>query len=201
VGGAEGGDLRASDREREQAVAKLRDAVVDGRLTLEEFTERVGLAHQTPQRRELERLVADLPAAQAPPEAPVETAHRAIFSELTRRGRWRVPPRSAYRSIFGTIELDLRDATLSGELTELDVYNFFGTVTVIVPVGAAVEVEGGGVLASQKLQTPAHPVVADAPRLLIRARGAGGTLYVRGSPRPDGVEAVLRRLGLGRNPD
>jgi hypothetical protein len=70
VGGAEGHGLRASDREREQAVAKLRDAVVEGRLTLEEFTERVGLAHQTPQRGELERLVADLPAAPPPPTAP-----------------------------------------------------------------------------------------------------------------------------------
>jgi hypothetical protein len=36
--------LRASDAEREQGIALLRGAVVEGRLTLEEFSDRVGKA-------------------------------------------------------------------------------------------------------------------------------------------------------------
>jgi hypothetical protein len=37
--------ILASDAERERSIALLRDAVSEGRLTLEEFSERVGLAH------------------------------------------------------------------------------------------------------------------------------------------------------------
>jgi len=195
---AEGRDVRASDRERDQAIARLRDAAVEGRLTLEELSERVGRAYETLERSELELLVADLPAAPPPAAAPPEASHQAIFSELTRRGRWRVPPRTRFRCIFGTVVLDLREATLSAELTELDVYNLFGTVTVIVPPGVAVDVEGGGFLASQKVDTPAFPAVPDAPRLLIRARGPGGTLRIRSGERPAGVRGLLRELGQGR---
>jgi hypothetical protein len=36
--------LLVSDADRERGVALLRDAVVDGRLTLEEFSDRVGAA-------------------------------------------------------------------------------------------------------------------------------------------------------------
>jgi Domain of unknown function (DUF1707) len=40
--------ILASDAERERSVDVLRDAVVDGRLTLEEFTDRVGIAQTAP---------------------------------------------------------------------------------------------------------------------------------------------------------
>ena len=36
--------ILASDAQRERSIALLRDAVGEGRLTLEEFSERVGLA-------------------------------------------------------------------------------------------------------------------------------------------------------------
>jgi hypothetical protein len=36
--------ILASDAERDRSIALLRDAVGEGRLTLEEFSERVGLA-------------------------------------------------------------------------------------------------------------------------------------------------------------
>jgi hypothetical protein len=40
-------EVRASDVEREQAVARLRDAAAEGRLMLEEFTERIDGASRT----------------------------------------------------------------------------------------------------------------------------------------------------------
>ena len=36
-------------------------------------------------------------------------------------------------SIFGTINLDLREATLAAAEVDVDVFNFFGTVTMIGP--------------------------------------------------------------------
>lgn len=82
--------------------------------------------------------------------------------------------------------LDLRQARLEGPEVELEIYNLFGTVTVLVPPGLIVDVEGGGAFASQVLEPPDWPPLAGAPRLRIRVSGPGGTLYVR-SPEPDGL--------------
>ncbi len=54
--------ILASDDERERAVDALRAAVVEGRLTLEEFSERVERAHGARTDQDLAALQADLPA-------------------------------------------------------------------------------------------------------------------------------------------
>jgi len=173
--------ILASDAERERSVALLRDAVVQGRLTLEEFGERVGLAQAARTDEDLARLARDLPG---PPEvagAPVEPSerHRALCSHLVRAGPWSLPARSSWRAVFGTIDLDLRQARLAGEDTALEIHNVFGTVTVIVPEGVEVVVSGGGVFASQRIQSPERAPLAGGPRLAINTRGPGGTLQVR----------------------
>ncbi|HUA07176.1 MAG TPA: DUF1707 domain-containing protein [Solirubrobacteraceae bacterium] len=171
--------IRVSDEERERSIVLLRDAVVSGRLTLEEFSERVGRAQVARTDHELTALTADLPA-QAPVPAVITPAqHRALFSKLVRRGSWEMPERSSWRSLFGTIVLDLSEARLAGPEVELDIYNLFGTVTVLVPAGVQLDVEGGGAFASQVIEPPSRPPPAGAPRLRIRASGPGGTLYVR----------------------
>jgi hypothetical protein len=174
----------ASDAERERGVALLRDAVVEGRLTLEEFSDRVGRAQLARTEPELSELVADLPVQPALAAlATPAVKYRALFSSLVRSGRWELPERSAFRCICGTIQLDLRQATLHGQVVDLDLYNLFGTVTVIVPEGIAVSVDGGGMFASEVIQSPSSPPVPGSPRLRIHSSGPGGTLYV--ASRPD----------------
>jgi hypothetical protein len=170
--------IRVSDEERERSVVLLRDAVVTGRLTLEEFTERVGRAQVARTERDLSELTLDL-LAQPVPVVITQTRHRALCSKLVRRGSWEIPERSSWRALFGTIVLDLREARLAGPEVELDIYNLFGTVTVLVPAGVQLDVEGGGAFASQVIEPPSRPPPAGAPRLRIRASGPGGTLRVR----------------------
>ncbi|MGO9959904.1 MAG: DUF1707 domain-containing protein [Solirubrobacteraceae bacterium] len=192
--------ILASDAERERSIALLRDAVGEGRLTLEEFGERVGLAQSARTDQELARLGRDLPGdpAAASPPAAVSEEHRAFCSHLVRTGPWSLPPHSSWRSIFGTIDLDLRQARLAGPETALEVYNLFGTVTVIVPEGVEVVVRGGGLFASQKIESPERPPIASGPRLTIDTRGPGGTLHVRTRPpRPtlkQSLKSVKRAL-------
>jgi hypothetical protein len=182
--------ILASDAERERSIAVLRGAVCDGRLTLEEFSERVGLAHAARTDQELVSLTRDLPGNPAASAPPAE-AHLAFGSHLVRRGPWSLPHRSSWRSIFGTIDLDLSQARLAGPETVLEVYNLFGTVTVIVPDGVEVVVRGGGLFASQKIEAPERSPIAGGPRVTIDTRGPGGTLYVRTrSARPTLTESV-----------
>lgn len=191
--------ILASDAERERSITLLRDAVGEGRLTLEEFSERVGLAQTARTDQELALLAHDLPGDSSAvlPVASTEE-HRAFCSCLVRNGPWSLPSRSSWRSIFGTIELDLRQARLAGRETVLEVYNLFGTVTVIVPEGVEVVVRGGGLLASQKIEPPEHPPIADAPRLTIDTRGPGGTLHVCAAPTPTPTLRQSLRRALTR---
>jgi hypothetical protein len=190
--------LLASDAERDQSVELLRAAVVDGRLTLEEFTERVELAQAARTDLELASLSRDLPAN--PPQtgplspttvAPAAERHRAFCSRISRSGPWSLPTRGSFSSIFGTIHLDLRQARLSADVTELDVFNLFGTVTVIVPEGVEVSVDGGGLFASQVIDSAQVAPVRDAPKLRIHASGPGGTLYVRTRPPAGTLEKLV----------
>jgi Domain of unknown function (DUF1707)/Cell wall-active antibiotics response 4TMS YvqF len=205
----------ASDAERDQSVELLRSAVVDGRLTLEEFSERVELAQSARTESELAALFRDLPMTPPPAspgavrQSPPGERQRAFCSRISRSGPWSLPARGSYSSIFGTIDLDLRQARLSADVTELDVFNLFGTVTVIVPEGVGVSVDGGGLFASQVIDSPQVPPVRDAPQLRIHASGPGGTLYVRSKPPAGRLEKLLgtaravRELhgGRGDNPE
>ena len=55
--------MRASDRDRQQVVDRLRGGLEDGRLSMDEFTERTGLAFHAVTYGDLAPLCADLPAS------------------------------------------------------------------------------------------------------------------------------------------
>jgi len=169
---------------------------VEGRLTLEEFSDRVSRAQAARTDRELTVDLPALPSRPAPQAAPAR--YRATFAKLVRRGAWEIPAHSKWRCLCGTIVLDLREGRLPGPEVELEIYNSFGTVTVLVPAGIAVEVEGGGMFASQVLEPPAWPPPPGAPRLKIRVAGSGGTLRIRSSVhRHSPGEPLAQRTGRG----
>ncbi len=102
--------ILASDAERERSIALLREAVVEGRLTLAEFSERVDLAQAARTDQELAGLARDLPGdpAAAGPPAVASEEHRAYCSVLVRmsaadRGRWRPTRRGARSSARSTL--------------------------------------------------------------------------------------------------
>ncbi len=55
-------EMQASDHDRQDVVDRLRDALEDGRLKMDEFEDRVGLAYQAVTYGDLAPLHADLPA-------------------------------------------------------------------------------------------------------------------------------------------
>jgi hypothetical protein len=69
-GSGQHAQLRASDADRDQAVAQLGDHHVAGRLDLEEFTDRVSQALASKTLGELDLLFRDLPAPAPAPGPP-----------------------------------------------------------------------------------------------------------------------------------
>ena len=174
--------MLAGDADREQAIVALRDATVEGRLTLDEFADRVTSVELARTDTELEQLTHDLPSAGSV-GAPVK--HGAFASRLVRSGRFALAPESTVSCWFGTIVLDLGHATLQGAETTLHVRNLFGTVTLVVPRGVQVDVDGGGAFSTREINLPDSGPVENAPRLRIRTSGAGGTLRIRASDREE----------------
>ena len=173
--------MLASDEERERTVIALRDATVEGRLTLDEFSDRVGRAELARTSTDLEQVLDGLPRVGS---SDLPETHNASFSTLQRSGRFALAPKSTVRSICGTIDLDLGRATLAGTETTVNVRNYFGTITIIVPRGVEVSVDGGGPFGTREIELPDSGPVPDAPRLRIHTGGVGGTLRIRTADTP-----------------
>jgi hypothetical protein len=83
--------MRASDDDRQQVVHRLQAALEEGRLKLDEFTDRVGLAYQAVTYGELAKVHADLPPAStqdvprpvaAKVASPARAAKSSAFADL-----------------------------------------------------------------------------------------------------------------------
>jgi Domain of unknown function (DUF1707) len=137
--------LRASDAERDAAVERLKTGLVEGRLSDEEFDQRMRAALTARTRAELERLLADLPAAAPVPALAARPSGRLLLSfkgHMRRRGRWQVPERATTVAYKGGYQLDLRAAQLSAATTTITVVAYKGRVEIVVPPGVRVQLRG-----------------------------------------------------------
>jgi hypothetical protein len=164
---------KASDAEREQAVERLRAHAVEGRLTLEEFTERIDTAYAARTREELEELGHDLPEpTTAPGPAPQRKATRwlvSVLGGLDRRGRWRLGSDTVALTFLGGVDLDLRDAEIESAESQLTLYTILGGVDIKVPEGVDLEVGGFSLLGGKDVHAGKRPVPPGAPKLKVRA--------------------------------
>ena len=175
--------------ERERVIAQLSDAFARDLLTVEDFEERLGLAHRATTTAELVPLSRDL-GELAPTETPSTALvksvpasevrdHRtlvAIMGGVNRSGGW-VPARhTKIYTCMGGVELDFRDALMPPGVTEVTIYAMWGGVSIIVPPQLAVEIEGIAIMGGfdHTLRVPPLPD-PDRPRLLV-----GGVVIMGG---------------------
>jgi hypothetical protein len=168
-------DVRASDAERDEAIDRLRGAAAEGRLTLEELADRSEAAHKAVTRRELARLVEDLPAAL--PAAPGDARPVRAMGDIRRAGAWVVPAESRYRSWLGRVQLDLRQAQIAAPDVRIHVRTVFGQIDVLVPEGVEVDVQARSRLGAIKQDT--SPASFGAPRIVLTGGSVFGEIRVR----------------------
>ncbi len=130
--------VRASDAERERAVAALREHCAEGRLDLEEFSSRVGEVYSARTSGELEKALRELPPLAAPMRRRPKRLTLAVFGDFERKGRWRVPRRTFVLSTFSDVDVDLRHAVVEKPIATVGVFALFGNVDVYVPEGVEV---------------------------------------------------------------
>jgi hypothetical protein len=175
---ADAPDVLASDAERESALARLRDAVGEGRLTLEELADRVEAVLQARTRSELEAVAGDLPAAvPAPSERRKGTRWVIrIMGRDDRAGRWRIAERCTVVNVMGGDDLDLRQAIVEGDHTDILVLSLMGGSTITVPEGVEVDMGGFALMGGNTLEAEGPMPARGAPTVRVRAYSVmGGT--------------------------
>ncbi|MEV6398922.1 DUF1707 domain-containing protein [Streptomyces sp. NPDC051907] len=155
-------EMRASDAERERVAERLREAVAEGRLDMDEFEQRLDAAYKARTHGDLEPLVRDLPPTgavltPAPSAAPERGnwARRvggpatskgafAVWGGFGRKGVWTVGRRFTTFTLMGGGELDLREARFEDRETVIRCFSIMGGVHIVVPPDLNVEVRGIG---------------------------------------------------------
>ena len=167
--------IRASDSEREHTVELLRRHSVDGRLTLEEFADRIERAYDAKTRDELEALTRDLPAATATAAVPERQRKRAsrwivsVLSGTEKRGRWRLARDTNVVCVMGGAELDLCQAELEDLDSTITVVAVMGGVEIVVPEGVDVDVGGFAFMGGREFRPSRTAPPPSAPSVRIKA--------------------------------
>jgi hypothetical protein len=172
-------EKRASDLEREGAVARLRDASTEGRLTFDELADRTALAYRATTSVELERLTSDLP--DVPARTPSRSRRRWLVSlvvPLSRSGRRALGERNVVVALFAPVHLDLREAHLQEGEASVTVFSLFAPISVNVPEHVDVDSSVLGLLAPAR-ETVSGDVPPHAPRLRIRGIAFCGPVLVQ----------------------
>jgi len=173
--------LRASDAERDRAIETLASAAADGRLTLEEYSDRSGAVLAARTLGELSGLTADVPAR------PVLSARgeiaasggeiSALLGNESRKGSWVVPPHLTLRSVLGDVHLEMQHAVIRQHVTTIDATVRFGSVTIFVPDGIEVRLTGRAVLGAKSSTLRGEPRPG-APVIEVRCDVLCGALTV-----------------------
>ncbi|MFZ2528392.1 MAG: DUF1707 domain-containing protein [Rhodococcus sp. (in: high G+C Gram-positive bacteria)] len=155
-------DLRVSDAEREHVGQLLQQAVGQGMLSLGEFTERMDTVLAAKTRADVNQVLVDLPGialrpeylqqiqaqhmpVQAPasgtPSAAGAAVIRGRMSNLSRKGRWEVPSTVRIDTRMSTVVLDFTEAVMRTQVVHIDLNDYLGSVTLIVPMEATADVD------------------------------------------------------------
>ncbi len=171
---------RVSNAEREQTVVLLRHHLLEGRLTLDEFSERVELVYGAKVGQDLIHIRQDLPdvlAGRAGSRRKPTRFVGALLSHVIRRGRLRLRGWTLALSVLANIDLDLREAEIDNAHTTVNVLVAFGNVDIYVPEGVNVDV-GGFSLFGRRREWGSDTARTDAPTVQVRTLSWFGTIDV-----------------------
>jgi len=189
----------ASDAERERVAVLLRDAAGEGRLTLEELSERLGSVYESRTSTDLEAVTRDLPDPRPPSSAPQRKRRRwvvAVMSGAKRKGRWRPEERCVALAVMGGCKLDLREAEIQGARLDITAVSIMGGVTIIVPEGVEVDLGGLSIMGAKHVRIRDLPPRPGTPLIHVRAFAIMGGVEV--ASRPSRIGKPPRRRGTKR---
>ncbi|GAA4212171.1 DUF1707 domain-containing protein [Microbispora amethystogenes] len=186
--------LRASDSNREQVAALLGEALSNGQLSHDEYSERLDTLYQAKTVGELDVLTHDLQVDRHRPAATPVSYHPdatsepesvvAVFGGAVRKGRWRVRRRTRALAVFGGVQFDLTSAEFEAKEVEITVNAIFGGAEIIVPEGVELRCHGTGIFGGFDVNN-GPDIDPSAPVVVVRGLALFGGVSGRTKRRRD----------------
>lgn len=205
-------NLTISAIERELAQERLREAVVSGALSLDEYGDRLEQAMSATTRRQLREAVDGLPEsdfseadlqdsgepARVARPAPTRNMVIGVMGGDEAKGRWRPAPTTTAVGVMGGADLDLRYAEFDGDVLTINAFALMGGVEIVVPDGVEVTMSGLAFMGGRTCKVhggvdPAAPIVH------VRAYALMGGVDVRQANRRERKREERDGTGLVAN--
>lgn len=157
------GNYPTAHIDQEAAMEELRERFAHGDISLDELRNLMGAIMVTTDPVELQAILNQLPPSQSGSRAlsqsasslPMNRSYRggrpmttgssitAVFGSVDRRSVfWELGPELDVTALFGEVKLDVRMARLTAEESTLRLNAVFGEISVIVPAGMRVFIDG-----------------------------------------------------------
>ena len=167
-------------------VEVLRSYCGEGILTLDEFSDRVGLVFAATTRADLDAVSADLPSQRAN-TAPAGTVERrkvshnvvGIMSGARRTGRWRPSQELNAFAFMGGCEIDLRQAEIDSAVVTINATAVMGGIDIIVPDGIEVELDEFHFMGGVETRLSNVPTIPGTPLIRVKAFALMGSVIIR----------------------
>ena len=156
-------------------------ALGDGRITQQEYSERMGAALSARTLGDLSGLTSDLAsAAEQPVRLDGGRVVLGVFGTEARTGRWVVPPVLTCTAVCGEVVLDVTSALMQTRHVVLYAYAFCGRVRLVVPDGVEVVMDGTTLVGRYRGgTTPVVPDSPDIPVIEVHAVCVAGEVLVK----------------------
>jgi DUF1707 SHOCT-like domain len=171
--------VRASDADRDRVADVLCAAAGDGRLTTDEFDERLEAALSSRTLDELAVLIADLTGG--PGRSGVATAQAEDVMRISkhggkvrRTGRWVVPRRLELQSSYCDVGLDLTNAVITHDTLRIDMNVRGGSLILLVRPGTVVDADS---LTVQHTHVTLDPSAEPGAPVVLHVQLAGHMCY------------------------
>ena len=174
--------LRISDAERELAVRTLGEHHALGRLTYEEFVERMDSAYEARTHEELAVLTADLPETPAVQAKPGKRRWLVSVMGGNERADDVANDETVIVDVMGGSDLDLRAASFPSGEASVTAIAVMGGATIWVPEGARVEVSGFALMGGNSNHVP-KGAAPSGPLIRVKAWSLMGGVDVRSGSR------------------
>ncbi|WP_181782209.1 DUF1707 SHOCT-like domain-containing protein [Pseudonocardia pini] len=171
-------DLRVSHAERERVSTLLSQHFAEGRLTVDEYGQRAEAASVAVTRADLNRLLLDLPGADAVRVREVLEL-TTTAGDLRKQGEWTVPARIVLRSRMGNGHLDFRTARFTTPVVTVDVDIMVGNLDIRLPKGATVDVDEARTSVGQLVDKVGPSLERGNPHVIVRGVTRLGNIRVR----------------------
>ena len=198
--------MRAADTDRQAIADILGTAYAEGRLTIDEYQQRLDQTMSSSTYGDLVPIVADLPHGQYGLPLPVQSAGStpsrsprphptgsgktitviSVFGQNVRDDDLDMADHGVVTAVFGESRLDLSRANFAVHDVRIDVSAVFGQATIVVPNDAVVSINVVPILGEVRPPDAGQPSVQVSQPLRISLRGVAlfGAVHIRRAPAP-----------------